>query len=402
MLRWAIILGITTCVTGAPSSRADDLLYQYEADVVPYDPSAGWVLADSCSANCRESIEDGHLLLHWDTAGGDAVYRYDIARPGTPPPPPTLWVEWRFRSNHPLGCCFYSCDAGFLVKYKGVDEYLFLYGDAVISFDVASFITDLEIDVFHTCRFESLDGVHYSVAVDGQIFLVDQQNEPNGYNAIAIFAQGGCIGDQIPDALNAWDFVRFGTISYGEQIVETDPPTGFIDAREHPALDRFTVRNDTANYVYIDEITVDVTPNQYRDRQGAVLADYNTEHPNPERQRRADRPALALGVPIVVATRRLDNGPSDVVEIVLDRPIPYNATTRFTFNDGTLSQSLEFTYAPGDTDGDGRATLSDLADFQNCFSSELLTGVCPVFDFNHDDAIDLADLAQFILLAGVP
>ena len=98
---------------------------------------------------------------------------------------------------------------------------------------------------------------------------------------------------------------------------------------------------------------------------------------------------------MVVATRRLDNGPSDVVEIVLDRPIPYNTTTRFTFNDGTLSQSLEFSYAPGDTDGDGDADLADLAAFQNCFSRQPLNGVCPVLDFNQDDEIDLSDLASF-------
>jgi hypothetical protein len=154
-----------------------------------------------------------------------------------------------------------------------------------------------------------------------------------------------------------------------------------------------------------------VTPNQYRDRQGAVLAaqddpesgkDHRVAGTSPHHhiatsphQSAIDNRQSHIDNPIVIATRRLDNGPPDVVEIVLDTPIPYNATTRFTFNDGTLSQSLEFTYSPGDIDGDGQATLSDLAAFQNCFGSNPLIGVCPVLDFDQDGAIDLSDLALF-------
>ena len=97
----------------------------------------------------------------------------------------------------------------------------------------------------------------------------------------------------------------------------------------------------------------------------------------------------------MVATRRLDNGPPETVEIVLDRPIPYNAATRFTFNDGVPAQTIEFTYAPGDTDGDGDADLHDFAAFQNCFGNSPVAGVCLPLDFNADSAIDLLDFGAF-------
>jgi hypothetical protein len=35
---------------------------------------------------------------------------------------------------------------------------------------------------------------------------------------------GGC--DFFPNTVNEWDFVRYGTISYGEQIIASDPPGG--------------------------------------------------------------------------------------------------------------------------------------------------------------------------------
>ncbi len=88
-----------------------------------------------------------------------------------------------------------------------------------------------------------------------------------------------------------------------------------------------------------------------------------------------------------------DNGPPDVVEIVLDRPIPYNATTRFTFNDGVAVNAVEYTFAPGDTDGDGAADLFDFAALQNCFEVSPVSGACLVFDLNADHSIDLRDFA---------
>ncbi len=106
----------------------------------------------------------------------------------------------------------------------------------------------------------------------------------------------------------------------------------------------------------------------------------------------------------MIATRRLDNGPAETVEIVLDRPIPYNATTRFTFNDGVIEQSVEFTYAPGDTDGDSDADLADFAWLQNCFEAALLTEqwhTCLVLDVDGNSVIDLTDYAAFRAALGL-
>ncbi|MEK7710336.1 MAG: dockerin type I repeat-containing protein, partial [Planctomycetota bacterium] len=280
-------------------------------------------------------------------------------------------------------------------------------------------VLDLAIDEFHTYRFESLDGINYFMSVDGTIFLVDQENQPNGYSAISFAGRAGCLDDQIPNAVNEWDFVRFGTIGYGERIVASDPPGGFVDARVHPSLDRFTITYDSPNYVYINDVTVTVTSLG----TDAKRHEATEEHPNPERERRAPTPlnpplvkgeagpAPALGVrtvaplPVVIATRRLDNGPTDVVEIVLDRPIPYGATTRFTFNDGALAQSLQYTFAPGDTNGDGRADLADFAYFQNCFGLGTVLSnpaPCAALDFNADSDIDLSDFAAFERVFAAP
>lgn len=343
----------------ATPALADDVLYRYEANVLPYDPSAGWITGDPCG--CDELLLGGHLVLYWELPGGPVGYLYWIAQPPVAPPP-TLWVEWRFRSNHPIPRTSYTCDGRVSIQYGGMHEVVWMYGDAAVSFGGDYAVVELNIDEFHTYRFESLDGLNYTVAVDGNVFIVDWQNQPNGYHALQFSGDGGCIGDKMPNTINEWDFVRYGTISYGELSISTDPLQGFVDARVQPMLDRFTVTYDEPNYVYIDEVAVTTT--------GGVA-------------------------PEVVATRRLDNGPPETVEIVLDRPIPYNATTSFTIDDGTVVQTVEFTYAPGDTDGDGDADLADFAAFQNCFGASPVTGRCLPLDFNTDSAIDLLDFAEW-------
>ncbi len=100
----------------------------------------------------------------------------------------------------------------------------------------------------------------------------------------------------------------------GETIVTTDPPVGFVNPADYPGIDRFTVTFDADNYVYIDEIIVD------------------TDGATP---------------PVVIKTRRLDNGEPDTVEIVLDRPMPIGKTTTFTFNDGTTENVVVYTLRSG-------------------------------------------------------
>jgi hypothetical protein len=200
------------------------------------------------------------------------------------------------------------------------------------------------------------------VSVDGTVFVHGIDDHPNGLPYLQFGGAGGCTGDQFPNMINEWDHVRFGTISYGEQIVSSYPPDGFVDAREYSPLDRFTVTYDSPNYVYLDEISVNVSSGE---------------------------------APAVIQTRRLDNGDPETVEIVLDRPIPYDARTRFIFDDGEVTNIVAFVFAAGDTDGDGDADLHDFAAFQACFGSDMLDGPCLPLDSITDDTINLADYAEF-------
>ena len=33
---------------------ADEVLYRYEGDVLPYDPAAGWIIANPCENQCSD------------------------------------------------------------------------------------------------------------------------------------------------------------------------------------------------------------------------------------------------------------------------------------------------------------------------------------------------------------
>ncbi len=287
-------------------ARADEVLYAYEGDVLPYDESAGWVVFNPCEEPCSDWIEDGHFVLHWSEPAD--LVNYDLSIVQSPQePPPTLWVEWRFRSNHPLGPYIYGCDGSFTVDYDRVHDLLFMDGDAAISFDGGGVVYPLEIDEFHTYRFESLDGAHYRFSVDGLVFVEAFDYKTPGGGYLQIKGRGGCAASP-SNIVNEWDFVRYGTIGKGEVIVATDPPAGLLNPNEYPDRDSFTVTFDQPNYVYIDDITVEVTGGD---------------------------------TPVVIQTRRLDNGDSNTVQIVLDRPLTIDETTTFTFNDaaGTVSDS---------------------------------------------------------------
>jgi hypothetical protein len=307
LLLISIALGIAPTV-------ADEVLYEYEGDVFPHDASAGWEVFDACDPPCTESIEDGCLVLEWPYPGNQVNYTYTIAEPPEDPPP-TLWVEWQFCSNHPFGGILDGCDGVFVVHYQGTYELINMYGDAAISFSGDEVVTGLAINELHTYRYESLDGRYYDVSVDGQVFVEGFDYNPNGYHFLQLAGIGGCISDQIPDKVNRWDFVRYGEIGEGELIVASDPPAGEVSTDDHPSLDRFTVTFDQPNYVYIDDISVEVT-------QG-------------------DPPA-------VLQTRRLVNGTPETVEIVLDRLLPIGETVTFTFPDpdgpgGPLENVVEYT-----------------------------------------------------------
>ena len=79
------VAAIVLCAS-AVTSLGDEVLYRYEADVHPLDPSAGWLLGNACGEYCTERIEDGSVVLEWDH--GDLVNYAYIVSPGSGDPPP--------------------------------------------------------------------------------------------------------------------------------------------------------------------------------------------------------------------------------------------------------------------------------------------------------------------------
>jgi hypothetical protein len=77
-------------------------------------------------------------------------------------------------------------------------------------------------------------------------------------------------------------------------------------------------------------------------------------------------------------------------------------TTTFTFDDGVAINVVEYTFAPGDTNGNGLVELDDIAEFQRCFAQSPLTGVCLALDLVSDDEIDLDDLVELTALLTGP
>lgn len=307
--RWLAIFILVSLVP----AHADDVLYQYEGDVFPDDPAAGWVVADGCDEDipCTTWLADGHFVVHWPTFADVVHYHYWIAQDPTPPPS-TLWVEWNFRSDLPLEAHFWGCDGQLAVDYLGIHDYINMYGDTVINASGNYWVGGLDIDEFHTYRFESLDSAHYTFSVDGQVFVTGLDYGGNNSHFLQFRGQGGCLTND--PVTNEWDFIRYGTIAEGELLVASDPPSGYLDPDEHPDLDRFTVTFDSPNYVYIDDIRVEATGGD---------------------------------PPVVLSTRRLVNGAPETVEIVLDRPLPVGETVTFTFPDpdgpGLLQNVVEYT-----------------------------------------------------------
>jgi hypothetical protein len=335
-------LFVAVSLSFAVAARADVTSYRYEGDVLPYDPSAGWQVFNSCDPPCTESVEKGHFVARWPEIGDFFQYVFLMADlPGGVPS--SLWVEWRFRSNHPKGPISFNCDGRFKVLYERTNEPMNLYGDAAISFSGNFWIDGLELDAFHTYRFETPDGVNFTFAVGGQRFYGGSAiDEPSPVPSLHMVGFGGCTGDQIPNAHNIWDFVRYGELTSGEKVVSADPPDGYLDPAVYGGLDRFTVTFDQAAYVYIDDVTVEVT--------GGTA-------------------------PVVIATQRKENTEPDTVEIVLDRPLPVNETTTFTF----------------DTDGGARE--------QNVVEYRLGVGPVPAASGLAVAAMIAAILAAGILLA---
>ena len=292
----------------ATAARGDGLIFGYEGDILPDDPGSGLIVGNPCEPDCSRRLEDGHFLLEWGVMGDRVKYGKFMAEPPNSPLP-TLWVEWRFRSNQPKPSTSFSCDGEVEIQYGGIADIVYLFQDAVVDFEGGDFVLGLDPDIFHTYRFESLDGANYTMSVDGVVFNVDF--DPDGdFHVVSFGSEGGCPGLRPQPVRNEWDYIRYGTIGSGELIVALDPPAGIISHEQATGVTTILVTFDGPNHVYVDDVAV----------------------------------TASSGVaPNVVATRRLDNGAPGTIEIVLDRELPIGATTTFTFTDASGPQTIEYT-----------------------------------------------------------
>ena len=301
------LLGLSLVAILRPA-RADEMLYRFDGTVHPRDD--GWLVGECLPPVCTESFEEGHFVLRFDGATLSAQY-YRLIAFSSDPPLPSLWVEWRFYSSWPshLDPGF---DGEFQVNYStnSISDLIYMTHDFVVHRTLAFLRRFENPGEFHTYRFESKNAIEYTFSVDGDVFFRDARGNGSGVQASIRFNGEGGDGTNRP-VFNRWDHVWYGTLSDGEAIVSSDPPQGVVDANLYPNFDRFTVTFDAANYMMIDEISVSVTGGP---------------------------------IPAVTKTRRPDNGPPEVVEVVLDRPLPLGFTTSFIFDTGGQPQVVEYTY----------------------------------------------------------
>jgi len=352
----AIVLALATTI-----ARGDGFIYGFEGDVLPGEVGSGWIVADPCELGCSRRLENGSFILEWGDQGDIVNYHHWIAQESETQPP-SLWIEWRFRSNQGKPATSSTCDAWFTINYEQLHDVAYMLGDAVVDANAQFGALDLENDAFHTFRLDSADGAHYTMAVDGVVFKAWEGQRPPYNSYIQFGGRGSCSGFRPEPVHNEWDYIKYGTLADGERIVSADPPAGYLDPLTHTGLDRFTVTFDTPNYVYVNQIAVQTT---------------GTETPH------------------MIATRRLQNGAPETVEIVLDRPLSPGEHTRFLFDDGTIPNVVDYSFIPGDADGNGVVDLLESACFQNCFGRPASTGHCLAFDQNKDGVIDDGDVLPF-------
>lgn len=342
-VRFSLVVCVILAVVSP--TAADETLYGYEGNVLPYDESleetGRWVIFDPCEAPCSEHLEDGHFVLRWSQRNDIANYHLRFVEV-TATPPETLWIEWRFRSNHPLGPNFFSCDGRFAYGFRQLFDVLNMYGDTAISGGGDDAVFDLNIDEFHTYRLESTTGFFYTLAVDGRVFIDSFSSANSGGAFVQMGGFGSC--EEFANTVNEWDFVRYGTIDSGEKIVAA----GLVGGNR----DKIKATFDSANYVYIDDIMIEVT--------GGVA-------------------------PTVLATRRGEGDTSDRVEIVLDRPMPLGETTTFKFDtglevdcgeiSGEIVNCVQFTISETGVSfcGDGNLDLDD----EECDDGEANSDTAP-------------------------
>jgi len=183
-----------------------------------------------------------------------------------------------------------------------------MFQDAVLDNGGTDFVLDL-LPKFHTYRFESPDGESYTLAVDGVVFKANTTHASLVYSAVSFGGEGGC-GEFRPQPVrNEWDYVRAGTLGSGEQLVSANPPAGNLTAAQANQLSSMILTFDQPTYLYVNDIAVTTT--------GGTP-------------------------PTVTATRRLDNGAPEALEVVIHGPLPPGETTTFSFDTGAGPQSVSY------------------------------------------------------------
>ena len=112
-MSWVRSISVALVLGVGGVAQADDVIYQYEGDVLPHDPSEGWIVTNGgCESPCTEGNANGKFFLFWPTPGDIAGYTYIISEaPDTPPrrcgssgdSDPT--TPWDRTSSAAMRCC---------------------------------------------------------------------------------------------------------------------------------------------------------------------------------------------------------------------------------------------------------------------------------------------------------
>ena len=393
-------LGATTAFVAA--SRGDEVVFAYEANAWPWE--AGFVIGGQClpQFSCLAGLEDGHLAVDVSPGQGQGSYYWHrwITMPGGTPPA-TLWVEWRFRSNYSYleSNGFVLDDARVRTEYDEtvVSVATWMWGDAAFDAGGAHAVTGMTMGEFHTYRFEIANGLDSFRWADGR-FL--QETNACCEGAGTTFVQFGGIGGSglggpdgmgYPGLTDFWDYLRYGLITFGEVVIASDPPSGYIDPRQDrpvgmpqtlQGLDRFTVTFNEPNGLQIGNITVEST-------------------------------APASLRPNVQWVTRPEGDDGDTWEIRLDKRIPPGHRTRFIISDEAdaaavgevgASSVVEYAYLPADVNGDETANTQDLLALVQGLNACIAGGSCGSAesllhrDINRSGTVNTQDLLRTVQL----
>ena len=370
---------------------ADQIVFAYEGDTWPW--LAGFDTFNACDVDCEHWLEDGRYVLNLDPGLQSGVYNYSrliTTTGGTPPP--TLWVEWRFKSNYSYlqSNDFVLDDARVRVEYDQTVASVstWMWGDAAFDAGEAHFVTGMAMGEFHSFRFEIANGLDSFRWADGK--LLQEMNAPQSgagttyiqFGGIGGSGAGGPDGMGYPQLTDSWDFLRYGTISYGEVIVSADPAAGYIDPRQDRPTGSNTPQGLTRFTVTFNE------PNGLRNGNVAV-----------------ESTAPVSEWPAVEWVTRPDGDDGDTWEIRLDKRIAPGQRTRFIISDEAEAAAVgeqgatsvvELSFLPGDVNGNGTSNTQDLLAWIMAFNS----GAADLLhhDINRNELINTQDLLRIVQL----